>query len=136
MRLDFSGAVVETHLRKLPPRVTTQTILREVSAAIKRMADDAAGPLMAIGVGAAGIVDPERGIGVECTAIPDWRDVPVVAELRGQFDVPVTLDNHLRAFAYAAALAGSSLAFHGGFTRHDSVQRPFTPKQPRAADCS
>jgi predicted NBD/HSP70 family sugar kinase len=101
VRLDFSGAVVETHLRKLPPRVTTQTILREVSAAIKRMADDAAGPLMAIGVGAAGIVDPERGIGVECTAIPDWRDVPVVAELRGQFDVPVTLDNHLRAFAYA-----------------------------------
>ncbi len=101
VRLDFSGAVVETYLRRLPPRVTTQTMLREVSAAIRRLANDAAGPLMAIGVGAAGIVDPQRGIGVECTAIPDWRDVPVVAELGGQFDVPVSLDNHLRSFAYA-----------------------------------
>lgn len=111
VRLDFSGAVGGTYLRRLPPRVTKQTILKEVSAAIHRLADDATGPLMAIGVGSAGIVDPERGIGVECTAIPDWRDVPVVAELRGQFDVPVTLDNHLRSYAYAERWFGGGRWF-------------------------
>jgi predicted NBD/HSP70 family sugar kinase len=106
VRLDFAGRVADADVRPLPAQVTTLTILREMARSIERLKRGATGPLLAAGIGAAGIVDPDAGLGVEYAMVPDWRDVPVVAEFTRRLRVPVTLEHNLRAIAYAERWLG------------------------------
>jgi predicted NBD/HSP70 family sugar kinase len=106
VRLDFTGAVTAGAGRPLPPRATTPVILREVTRAVEQVSRHASGPLLALGVGAPGVVDPERGIGIDYAFVDDWRDVPVGAMLAARWNVPVTLDNNLRSIAYAERWLG------------------------------
>jgi predicted NBD/HSP70 family sugar kinase len=106
VRLDFAGAVTGATLRPLAEPITARAVLKEVARAIDRVARGAAGPLLALGVGAPGIVDPERGLGLDYAFVPDWRDVPVADRLAERFDAPVVLENNLRAIAYAERWLG------------------------------
>jgi predicted NBD/HSP70 family sugar kinase len=62
---------------------------------------DQSRPLLGIGVAVPGVVDIERGRGVYYQYIRGWRDVPLVQRLSDQFDVPVFLENNIRAIAIA-----------------------------------
>jgi predicted NBD/HSP70 family sugar kinase len=104
--LDFAGGVTGATLRPLAGPVTARWVLAEVTRAIARVARGATGPLLALGVGAPGVVDPERGLGIEYAFVPDWRDVPLAGTLAERFDVPVVLENNLRAIAYAERWLG------------------------------
>ena len=106
VRLDFTGNVTAGIVRMLPPRITSRTILREVTLSIKQLGRSAAGPLLAVGVGAPGVVDPQRGVGVEYAFVEDWHDVPVADTLAARHGVAVTLENNLRAIAYAERWLG------------------------------
>lgn len=111
VRLDFSGVVRATAARPLPPRAPTRVILREVSRAVEHVARQAVGPLLALGVGAPGVVDPDRGVGIEYAFVDDWQDVPVGAILEARWNVPITLENNLRAIAYAERWLGGGRHF-------------------------
>jgi predicted NBD/HSP70 family sugar kinase len=115
VRLDFAGQVTGGVVRPLPAGVTAAHVLREIARALTLLRRGAGGPLLAVGVGAAGVVDPQRGVGVDYAFLPDWRDVPVVAWLTRRAGVPVTLENNLRAIAYAERWLG------GGRTLNDYV---------------
>jgi glucokinase len=64
------------------------------------------GPLLGIGVGVPGAVDPQRGIGVHYEFIRGWNDVPLRQRLTERFRVPVHLENNIRAMALAEELFG------------------------------
>lgn len=106
VRLDFAGRVIDADARTLPARITTRKILQEMARSIAQLKKNANGPLLATGIGAAGIVDPDHGLGVEYALVPDWRDVPVVDEFTRRLRVPVTLEHNLRAIAYAERWLG------------------------------
>ena len=101
VRIDFSGTVTASRQCSLPSRAGAAVILKEVREVITMLKRDAGGRLLAVGVGAPGIVDPHRGLGLDYAFVHDWREVPVVKTLQHAFRVPVALENNLRAIAIA-----------------------------------
>ncbi len=101
VRLDFSGRLIGSELRPLPEGANTAAILKEVRNAVGALKQNAMSPLLGVGIGAPGVVDPERGIGLDYAFVPDWRDVPVVKTLASHFEVAMALDNNLRVIALA-----------------------------------
>lgn len=101
VRVDFAGQRVASLIRPLSPGITAQTVLKEIRNAVVGLGKLAPGPLLGMGVGAPGLVNPETGVSLQYSFIPDWNNVPLVQELADDFPVTVTLENNLRAIALA-----------------------------------
>ncbi len=101
VRVDFAGQRVASLIRPLTASTTAQTVLKEIRNAVIGLGKLAPGPLMGMGVGAPGLVNPETGVALQYSFIPDWKNVPLVEELSEDFPVTVTLENNLRAIALA-----------------------------------
>ena len=99
VRVDFSGRATGSQTKPIQSGPDTRTVLREIKAAVALLSTNAAGPLLAIGAGAPGVVDPNRGVGLHYAFIPDWKNVPIAKMLRDRFSAPVTVDNNLRTIA-------------------------------------
>lgn len=101
VRIDFAGRPAGAYARTFDARPRTRTMLRAIETAVATLARDTRTPLLAIGVGAPGVVDPVAGISANYSMVPDWKDVPIAAPLEKCFDVPVAVENNLRAIALA-----------------------------------
>jgi predicted NBD/HSP70 family sugar kinase len=108
--VDFAGRKAGSDWRSLTPDADAVSVLDQVRGMIGSLRERCRGPLLGIGFGAPGIVDPERGIGVEYAFMKSWRTVPVGAWLRDACGVPVTLENNLRAIALAERWFGGARA--------------------------
>lgn len=108
VRVDFSGKLAAGELRALPADADTAMVMAEIKSLIAALLRGATGPLLGIGLGAPGVVDPQRGVGVYYAFLPDWKEVPVGAQLQGRFKMPVTLENNLRAIALAERWFGGA----------------------------
>lgn len=99
--VDFSGQRVTAQSKWLPDNADTRTVLQTIKAVVATLAKNTPGPLLAIGTGTPGVVDPQAGVGTHYAFIPDWRNVPLAESLRERFEVPVTVENNLRVIALA-----------------------------------
>jgi predicted NBD/HSP70 family sugar kinase len=109
VRVDFSGKLVASVVRPFAENVDTQSVIKEIKTLISFLGRRASGPpLLGIGLGAPGIVNPKLGVGVYYAFMDDWRDIPVRDELNKRFRVPVTLENNLRAIAFAERWFGGA----------------------------
>lgn len=99
--VDFSGKQLHSLACALSQGVTTQSVLQGIVANVGKLADLMPGPLLGVGLGVPGLVDPVAGVGVHFAFIPDWKQVPVSAEITEKLNVPVILQNNLRAIALA-----------------------------------
>src|SRR5262245_15879159 len=99
--VDFAGRRVTAQSKQLPDDADTRTVLQAIKTTVPKLARNTPGPLLAIGAGAPGVVDPKTGLSAHYAFIPDWRNVPLGAVLRERFEVPVTVENNLRAIALA-----------------------------------
>jgi predicted NBD/HSP70 family sugar kinase len=59
-----------------------------------------------VGVGASGLVDPETGVNVVAPNL-GWHDVPIRDILAHRLNVPIFVDNNVRAMALAEAMFGA-----------------------------
>jgi len=103
MAVDFSGQVKASKVVFLPrdPEVeTVLPILMDMVRAMKKTMTGA-GPLLGIGIGAPGVVEPTRGVGVFYSFIRGWNEVALDTHFRKAFHVPVTVENNLRVTALA-----------------------------------
>ena len=99
--IDFSGEqqhAVSTHL---PPKADAAVVMAEIVTMVSRLMTELSSPLLAIGVGAPGVIDPVKGVGVQYTFLSRWQQVPVSTMLRDRFMVPVILEHNMRAIAQA-----------------------------------
>ena len=103
----FAGQTLRSELAQLPDAVTTRQILNTIVRIVGRFQKDWTQPLLGLGVGAPGVVDPEAGVARSYAFVADWREVPVVDRLQQQLGVPVTLENNLRATATAERWFGA-----------------------------
>jgi glucokinase len=85
-------------------------VLDRVAECVRRAAQDAGVELArlgAVGVGAPGPVDADRGALRTAPNLEGWQDVPVEAELGRRLGVPVALDNDVRVAVIAEGAAGA-----------------------------
>lgn len=108
VHVDFSGAKVDSRIISLPGAVTPKAVITKVSKLISALAKKDAGPLLGIGVGVPGIVDPVAGIARDYAFIEGWKDVPLARQLQDKHNVTVTLDNNLRVIALAERWFGDA----------------------------
>ncbi|TDC74782.1 ROK family protein [Actinomadura sp. 7K507] len=70
-------------------------------------------PVLALGVGAPGVIDPGTGGVVSATdVLPGWAGTPVREILAGSTGLPVTVVNDVRAMAYGEARLGAGAGYH------------------------
>jgi glucokinase len=82
-----------------------------VAAAVRILRDlgNAAGDLAAVGVGAAGVIDPDTGVVVGATdALPGWTGTALKREFEHAFGTPVAVDNDCHAHALGEHWRGAA----------------------------
>lgn len=101
--VDFSGQVKGSRMLPLPPDADADIVMNllvDLLRALKKQVAPTT-PLLGIGIGAPGVVEPIQGLAVHYSFIRGWENVPVADLLNRTFDVPVTVENNLRAIALA-----------------------------------
>ncbi|WP_427385292.1 ROK family glucokinase [Janibacter sp. G56] len=93
---------LDTPERSQSPAVVEETLLRTVAPLLERHPD-----VVAVGVGAAGFVDAERGTVVFAPHL-SWRDEPLQHALEERLEVPVLVDNDANAALWAESRFGAA----------------------------
>jgi predicted NBD/HSP70 family sugar kinase len=99
--VDFSGGLKKTVELILPVEVMADQVMKSILACVTKLAETMQGPLLSVGLGVPGLVDAQAGVGLYYAFIPDWQQVPVVEKIGSKLNVPVILQNNLRAIALA-----------------------------------
>ena len=84
----------------------------QIAKATDQLLSDSAWPrnkLLGIGVGASGLVDSERGVNVIAPSL-GWQAVPLAEVLQPRFELPVFVENNVRAMALAESYFGQARA--------------------------
>jgi len=88
------------------PRAATELEDRLVGI-VDRLRERASGPVRAVGLGAAGLVDVRRGVVLHAAHLP-WRDEPVRERLARRTGLPVLVDNDATSAAWAEHRFGAA----------------------------
>lgn len=99
--VDFSGSVRAKVNQPLPAEVTAELVIQTILSCVCKLAKTMQGPLLEVGLGVPGLVDAQAGMGLHYAFIPDWNQVPVSSRIHAELQVPVILQNNLRAIALA-----------------------------------
>lgn len=105
--VDAALRVLAEDRRATAPELGGAAVLAAVAASIDDVTTRAGcGAPRAIGVAAAGTIDPATGA-ADSVNLPHWRDLPVVGPLRERFGCPVVLENDGTAAAWGEYLLGA-----------------------------
>jgi glucokinase len=80
--------------------------MRELASALLAELSAPPSALRAVGVGAPGVTDCERGIVIATSYLLGWRDVPLCALLEDAFGIPAAIDNDVNLAAFGESRAG------------------------------
>ena len=106
--VNINGEVVS---RKLVPTLVNEgqdRVIERIVAVIQEL--NGQWPhesIQGIGIGAAGIIDIERGIIVTSPNFQGWQDVPLRDSISSRFDIPTLLDNDANAAVFGEHWAGA-----------------------------
>jgi len=107
--VDFSQQVVKQSRRAIREGDSVERILVQIEEIIRTVIAGDNRPLLGIGVGVPGTIDPVEGIARGYAFIPGWKDVPLASRLAEAFGVPVHLENNIRSMAMAELWFGQGL---------------------------
>ena len=99
--VDFSGSLKSTVEFILPDEVKADQVIKSILDCVAKLAETMLGPLLSVGLGVPGLVDAQAGVGLYYAFIPDWNQVPVAEKIGSRLNVPVILQNNMRAIALA-----------------------------------
>lgn len=99
--VDFSQQPLRQVHKTIRSTDTIAQILEKIEDAIREVVHDDLRPVLGIGVGVPGIIDPHSGVAVHYEFIKGWQDIPLAARLQQKFSVPVFLENNIRCMALA-----------------------------------
>lgn len=108
VRVDFAGVRTAGITTRLPQAATPAQVIHAISRLITRLKKGAGAPLLGIGIGVPGLVDPIAGIARHYALIQGWKQVPLARQIQARHHVRVTLDNNLRTIALAERWFGGA----------------------------
>lgn len=95
------GRVVLEAARDTPGRTAAPEVVEDaIVSVVEELQAAAPDPVVAVGVGAAGLVDHDRGVVVFAPHL-SWREEPLRQRLAARLDLPVTVDNDANLAAWA-----------------------------------
>ncbi|GAA4483308.1 ROK family protein [Microbacterium panaciterrae] len=96
---DADGSVLARGVVPAPAREGGPAMADAAAALVRRLCAEHGVRLAGAGVGAAGVIDQERGVVVAASAtFANWSGFPLAAELSARLDVPVWVENDVNAF--------------------------------------
>jgi len=104
---DFGGHAICQKEIPFRSRVTRKTVLQRIVDLALQLADQADRPLLSVGLAAPGQVDCHSGRILHYGLLPDFDDVPLLERFEQAFDVPVFVEDNIRAVAYGELLRGA-----------------------------
>ncbi len=101
MSVDFSDHPLKHAHREIQESDSVSQIIAKIEEVIAEVLPEDSGDLLAIGIGAPGLVDPGKGVAVHYKYINHWENVQLVEPLSRRFGVPVYLENTIRSMTLA-----------------------------------
>lgn len=105
--VDFSEQPLRHAHRVLKPDESVGQILAKIESAIADMIKADRSPVLGIGVGVPGTIDPTTHTAVHYGFIRGWSNIRLGERLRARFGVPVFLENNIRSMALAELWFGT-----------------------------
>ncbi len=99
--VDFSQRPLRQIHETVRAADSVEQILRKMERAIAQVMAHDPRPVLGIGIGVPGIIDPVHGVAVRYDLIKGWHDIHLGARLRKKFRAPVFLENNVRCMALA-----------------------------------
>ena len=113
--VDAQGKVIGQAKKSTHAEKGSTAVIKRIEKAMNE-AVEAAGVqkdhVEAIGVGAPGVVDSNRGIVVQLTNLPGWHNVPLARVLQEWRAVPVVVSNDVRVAAVGEHRVGAGQGVH------------------------
>jgi predicted NBD/HSP70 family sugar kinase len=99
--IDFSGKAIDAHVCPIPHGATTETVIQTLQDTLRKATAMIDRPLLGIGVGVPGLVDPIKGTVRYSVIFPGLNDIPLQKTLEQVLEVPVRIENNMRVVAMA-----------------------------------
>lgn len=104
-----SGEVLARHTVPTPAADGPDAVLTAVTSAVRALEV----PVAAVGVGSAGVIDPDAGVVRSATdAMAGWPGTDLRGELHARLGLPVAVDNDVHAHAIGEAWKGAAAGYH------------------------
>lgn len=108
--LSRDGAIIEKNKELSRASEGHEKVVRSLIENIKRQRDVGVSQghtVLAVGVGAPGVIDISRGVVVKSPNFPDWNNLPLKAELEKALSLPVFIENDANAAALGEQWRGA-----------------------------
>lgn len=105
--VDFSQQPLRQVHKTLRPSESAAQILTKIEQAIDEVMAQDPRPVLGIGIGVPGLIDPVANVAVRYDLIQGWKNVPLGARMSERFQVPVFLENNIRSMALAELWFGA-----------------------------
>ncbi len=99
--VDFSHQPLRQVHKTIRATDSAGQILENMERAVEEVTGGDPRPVLGIGVGVPGVIDPVEGVAVRYDRIEGWRDIRLGERLRKKFGAPVFLENNIRCMALA-----------------------------------
>ena len=131
--VDFAGKVITRYHEFLPPSLDASRVIETIQKVFYILSSGMSTSLLGVGIGAPGLVNTRDGVALHYRFIKDWRDIPVSRLLEGATQVPLHLEQGLRAIALAErwyglqhrlkdyVILGSRFGFNAAFVHGGNV---------------
>ena len=108
---DMSGAILDRWSSSIAGIRSADAVIDLIRNGTERLLQQNLVPrsaLQAIGAGAPGITDVDKGVVIATSYLLGWRDVPLQDLLEAAFDVPAAVDNDVNLAALGESWAGAA----------------------------
>jgi len=106
-RVDATGHVLKRIGFATDTEGGPQQIQNKIIEAIQELQNGSKIPLVGVGIGLAGQIDPLHGIVHFAPNLPDWEDIPLQENMQKILGLPVKVINDVRAIAWGEWLFGA-----------------------------
>ena len=107
-RVDRDGKILDAERVPTPPSRGAE-VVGEIASLVRRLAGS--GGVLGVGIGSPGLVDQAGGRIVVSANFPEWRDVPLAADVGRAGGLPAFLENDTNAAALGEAWVGAGSSF-------------------------
>ena len=104
---DFTGEVMQEKHIPFGSGTNRESVLNQIIDATRSLLDAAGQPVLSIGIAAPGQVDCEAGRIIHYELLPDFSEVPLKERFSAEFDVPIFVEDNIRAVAFGELLRGN-----------------------------